>query len=363
MLSRQRAGERPDETGREAVGLVEGNDAHLHAGGKGRSHRAGRVRLQGRAPVRRRGHVHAGRFGPYRRRSESAGREEIPKLDERCAPGAVRGVQNGRRAPRRLLVADVGQMAGRALGRKDRGAQAGRRRVEGPGRRAGYLRAGARRHDERGTRGFAVRRRTRVRMTGVKAASVRDLYVGLLLKSVANLIYGPPPADPWNDVLFKRGSNPQEQIRTPAHTMVGVLRLENLRQLTQRVIDEGVTGGFIETGVWRGGCCILMRGILAANGINDRKVYVADSFQGVPSPKPESYPQDAGMVLHTFPALSVPADVVRANFALYGLLDENVVFVEGFFSETLPAFQGGPFSLIRLDGDLYESNYVALEYF
>jgi len=199
-------------------------------------------------------------------------------------------------------------------------------------------------------------------MTGVKAASVRDLYVGLLLKSVANLIYGPPPADPWNDVLFKRGSNPQEQIKTPAHTMVGVLRLENLRQLTQRVIDEGVPGDFIETGVWRGGCCILMRGILAANGIHDRKVYVADSFQGVPAPKPESYPQDAGMVLHTFPALSVPADVVRANFALYGLLDENVVFVEGFFSETLPAFQGGPFSLIRLDGDLYESTYVALEY-
>ena len=49
-----------------------------------------------------------------------------------------------------------------------------------------------------------------------------------------------------------------------AHTMVGRMRLENLRKLSQQALDEGIAGDFIETGVWRGGCCILMRGVLAA---------------------------------------------------------------------------------------------------
>jgi O-methyltransferase len=70
-------------------------------------------------------------------------------------------------------------------------------------------------------------------------------------------------------------------------------RLENLRELTQRVVDEGVTGDLIETGAWRGGCCILMRGVLKANAIQDRKVYVADSFSGLPPPDPE-FEQDQG---------------------------------------------------------------------
>ena len=65
-----------------------------------------------------------------------------------------------------------------------------------------------------------------------------------------------------------------------AHTMVGVKRLENLRQLAQRAIDEGNPGDFIETGIWRGGCCILLRRVLAANCIKDRKVYAADFLHG-----------------------------------------------------------------------------------
>jgi hypothetical protein len=144
--------------------------------------------------------------------------------------------------------------------------------------------------------------------------------------------------------------------------MVGVDRLRNLADLVQTALDDNVPGDFIETGVWRGGCCILMRGILAANGVRERKVYVADSFKGVPPPKPELYPADRDDTLYRHAELAVPLETVKANFDRYGLLDDQVAFVEGLFNDTLPSLRCGPLVLIRLDGDLYESTAVALEH-
>ncbi len=199
---------------------------------------------------------------------------------------------------------------------------------------------------------------------GILGALARDLYVDLLVRSVADAIYGDPMPGPWrHGNKFDRGiRNPGTLGPSMAQTMVGVDRLHNLWHLVQTALDEHIPGDFIETGVWRGGCCILMRGILAANGVRERKVYVADSFKGLPPPKPGLYPADRDSDLHMHPELSVPVDVVKANFNRYGLLDDQVVFVEGFFSDTLPSLQCGPFALIRLDGDLYESTYVALQH-
>jgi hypothetical protein len=189
----------------------------------------------------------------------------------------------------------------------------------------------------------------------------RDLYLDLLIKNISNLVYGTLPSDPWNDGLFRPDAKPGRNRESPTHSMVGVLRLQNVRELAQRAIDEGIAGDFIETGIWRGGCCILMRGVLAANLVADRKVYVADSFVGLPPPNPTLFPRDADSGWHTMPGLVVSLDEVRGNFKRYDLLDDHVVFVKGFFSETLPKLDAGPFALIRLDGDMYESTYVALQ--
>src|SRR5712664_2643803 len=104
-----------------------------------------------------------------------------------------------------------------------------------------------------------------------------------------------------------------------------------------------------------------MRGILAANAIKDRKVYAIDSLEGLPPPKPDLIPRDEGLNLHLYAELAVSLEQVQANFAQYGLLDEQVIFVKGLFQDTLPSLDAGPFALIRLDGDLYESTYVCLE--
>ena len=104
-----------------------------------------------------------------------------------------------------------------------------------------------------------------------------------------------------------------------------------------------------------------MRGVLFAHGITDRCVWVADSFQGLPEPDAGQYPADAGDRLFEQPALTATLDEVQANFAWHGLLDHQVRFVPGWFRETLPRLAGHPWSVIRLDGDLYESTIQALE--
>ena len=144
-------------------------------------------------------------------------------------------------------------------------------------------------------------------------------------------------------------------------TMIGSRRLDNVEACMRSVLDEGVPGDFIETGVWKGGTTIFMRGLLRAYGITDRRVYVADSFEGVPPPDGDRYPEDQGSNFHLWPDLAVDVESGKGNFARFGLLDDQVEFVEGWFRDTLPALRGHQWAVVRLDGDLYESTTDALE--
>ena len=58
-------------------------------------------------------------------------------------------------------------------------------------------------------------------------------------------------------------------------------------------------------------------------------------------------------------ALQVSADQVRDNFDRYGLLDERVRFLEGWFADTLSTAPIERLAILRLDGDLYESTMDA----
>ena len=144
-------------------------------------------------------------------------------------------------------------------------------------------------------------------------------------------------------------------------TMVGMTRLDNLQECIEQVVVEDVPGDLIETGVWRGGASIFMRGVLRALAVTDRRVWVADSFRGLPPPSAEQFPADAGDEHHKVPELAVPVETVRENFRRYGLLDEQVVFLEGWFRDTLPGLADERWAIIRLDGDMYESTMDALD--
>lgn len=146
-----------------------------------------------------------------------------------------------------------------------------------------------------------------------------------------------------------------------AHTMIGRPRLDNLQYCVETVLKEGVPGDLIETGVWRGGATIFMRAILAAHGDSTRRVFVADSFEGLPPPDAEKFPQDKWCVYHTFKNLAISLETVQSNFKKFGLLDDQVVFLKGWFKDTLPGAPIERLSVMRLDGDMYQSTKEALD--
>jgi O-methyltransferase len=146
-----------------------------------------------------------------------------------------------------------------------------------------------------------------------------------------------------------------------AETMVGLRRLENLETLIVDVVRQGVPGDLVETGVWRGGAAIFMRGVLRALEDGERRVWACDSFAGLPRSDPEEYGADAGDPHWSFAELVVPLEEVKRNFARYDLLDDQVVFLPGWFRDTLPSAPIERMSLLRLDGDMYESTHIALE--
>jgi O-methyltransferase len=125
-------------------------------------------------------------------------------------------------------------------------------------------------------------------------------------------------------------------------------------------IKDNIPGDFIETGVWRGGAVIFMKALLANAGINNRIVWVADSFEGLPEPDEAKYPADKNDPHHTFKELVISLEIVKKNFEKYNLLDENVKFLKGWFKDTLPIAPIQHLALLRLDGDMYESTMDGL---
>jgi O-methyltransferase len=221
--------------------------------------------------------------------------------------------------------------------------------------------------------------------TTADAQELRDRYLDLLKGALTHTVYAESdagvyaPRNPLGRVLLRvlarrdlvlmRLALPHDSYRAEgrdwpvfAQTMVGLARLDQLRAAIETVISEEVPGDLIEAGVWRGGASIFMRGVLKAHAIEDRTVWVADSFQGLPPADAVVYPADAaGTQWHKFGALAVDAEAVKENFRRYGLLDDRVQFLEGWFSETLPTVRDRTWSVVRLDGDMYESTMDGLK--
>ena len=145
-----------------------------------------------------------------------------------------------------------------------------------------------------------------------------------------------------------------------AETMIGLRRLDNLEFCLKDILRRGVPGDVIETGVWRGGASIFMRAVLKVWGDTERIVWVADSFEGLPKPNPARYARDRGSILWQFPYLAVSLDAVKGNFARYGLLDNQVRFLVGWFKDTLPKAEIQQLAVLRLDADMYESTMDVL---
>lgn len=157
-----------------------------------------------------------------------------------------------------------------------------------------------------------------------------------------------------DDIVTDKMRELGQSIPEKALTMIGYDRMTNIETLITYIVKNNIEGDVIETGVWKGGACVFMKKLLQGT---DRKVFVADSFEGLPKPD-EKYPHDNGDYHHTLDFLSVNLETVKQNFLKHTTLD-NVVFIKGWFKDTLHLLKNR-FSIIRLDGDMYESTWDAL---
>ena len=141
-----------------------------------------------------------------------------------------------------------------------------------------------------------------------------------------------------------------------AETMLGTRQFDMMQRCIADVIEHDVPGDLLEAGVWRGGMTIFMRAALAAHQVKNRNVWVVDSFSGLPEidKKRETFVWKSG-------DMAVSIEEVKANFARYGLLDGQVKFLKGFFSDTLPTAPIGKLAVLRVDADLYTSTVDVLQ--
>ena len=141
-----------------------------------------------------------------------------------------------------------------------------------------------------------------------------------------------------------------------AETMLGTRQLDQMQKCINDVLDRDVPGDLLEAGVWRGGMTILMRALLEAYGDTSRRVWVVDSFCGLPKPD-----ENVDSSWWRPGDMAVSLEEVKENFARYSLLDDRVKFVRGFFADSLPTASVSQLSVLRVDADLYQSTLDVLE--
>lgn len=180
--------------------------------------------------------------------------------------------------------------------------------------------------------------------------------VDLMREVVLNAIYYP--------VSFNNDGNGRHNN---AFAMTGRRRLENIRSLVGSILLDDVPGHIIETGCWKGGAMFYAGSVLQACGeLGKRRIYLADSFSGIPAPVEGQVARYTDAKAHTkdlgfdnSPELTVE----RLQRLL--LPREHFRLVVGFFNESLPSLMKEEprtvFSMLRLDGDTYFSTYEALE--
>ena len=208
----------------------------------------------------------------------------------------------------------------------------------------------------------AEKPRTKTITLSGQASTMVKRYLHLMQEILINAIYQDRAMDPWSQPVFDAGKR-DRGLDWPhqALTMIGRIRLRSLRDCCEHVLRQGIPGDFVETGIWRGGACIMMAAVLEAHGVKDRKVWGFDSFDGLPPPNEAAYPGDQGDQLHRFRQLAVSLEEVTDNFRRLGLLSDQVRLVKGWFKDTVSTAPIEQVAVLRLDGDMYESTIQVLE--
>lgn len=146
--------------------------------------------------------------------------------------------------------------------------------------------------------------------------------------------------------------------------------LEFSYEMAKKYADK--PGVYVECGVAAGAQIIAM-----AKGAPNKTIYAFDSFQGIPLPsnrddqmpgimmltesERKALPDPGKQKLETTGATSVPFNDFWKHMDDAGINRGNIIPVIGWFEETTSVDYINEISILRLDGDLYNSTYVCLK--
>jgi hypothetical protein len=161
-----------------------------------------------------------------------------------------------------------------------------------------------------------------------------------------------------------------EDIRPHTLTLkAGVEAVWALYQSVLHVVRHGIPGDIVECGVWSGGSVLLAARTLRHLGDTSRRIYLYDTFAGMPKPEPVDTSWDGVPALPTWEqfqrdgrkwgyggSLGHVRNVVMSS----GYPPDRFVFVEGKVEDTIPATHPDSIALLRLDTDFHSSTYHEL---
>jgi len=155
-------------------------------------------------------------------------------------------------------------------------------------------------------------------------------------------------------------------------TMVDRPRLHSLFKAVQYIVRAGIQGDFVECGVYRGGCCMLMALTLLSLGDTSRKIYLYDTFAGMPEPGALDVSGDENKdAQHIWSEQQqddhnewcyAPLDQVQRNLSSTTFPTDRLVFVQGKTEDTIPHTIPEGIALLRLDTDWYNSTRHEMEH-
>lgn len=164
--------------------------------------------------------------------------------------------------------------------------------------------------------------------------------------------------------------------RCRPYTMVTPERLIATVDSVEHVVRRGIPGALVECGVWRGGSVLAMVLTLQRLGVDDRDVYLCDTFTGMTEPTDEDTSAFDPPAVGTFERARAGGErawswlfgddvfgleQVEALLASTGYPRGRLHFVVGPVEETLPEQAPEQVAVLRLDTDWYASTKHELE--
>jgi len=154
------------------------------------------------------------------------------------------------------------------------------------------------------------------------------------------------------------------------HTMTSVERMYSLYKSVEYVTKNSIPGDFVECGVWKGGSAMVILLTLMKHNIKDRKLYLYDTYEGMPKPGKEDINFLGASAIDRWNEKTKKgklkwADVglneVKDYLKLSGYPMNKLIFVKGMVENTIPETVPEKISVLRLDTDWYDSTKHELE--